>query len=63
MTPTDSDRCEICVLEVRDLNVCSVYFPQKKAKDPFFDVIFRISQDFYLMPMLMIGDFNTGRDD
>jgi exodeoxyribonuclease III len=63
ITPTGSERGELGLVEVNGLSICAVYFPQEKAKAPFFDVLFDLSRDLAEKPLLIIGDFNTGRDD
>jgi hypothetical protein len=45
------------------LTLLGCYFPQRMAKAPFFERCAQIAVQETRQPLLMIGDFNTGRND
>ena len=45
------------------IRLLGCYFPQLQAKAPFFQVSIRLAQKSPDIPFVMIGDFNTGRND
>jgi exonuclease III len=64
ITPRDSVKGDLILIKLEQrINVAGCYFPLGKAKAPFFQKCIEIAQKNSDMPFLVIGDFNTGRND
>jgi exonuclease III len=63
ITPANSPVGDLALMRLDGLNVLGCYFPQSMAKSPFFDRCAETAQRQSSQPFLMIGDFNTGRND
>lgn len=63
VTPENSDKGELLLTEVSRCNLLAAYFPQKKAKIPFFNICLQEAESFEDVPFLLLGDLNTGRND
>jgi exodeoxyribonuclease III len=48
---------------VQGMQILGCYFPQRLAKAPFFHQCIQVAQKNPDLPLVMIGDFNTGRND
>jgi exonuclease III len=44
-------------------NILGCYFPQGLAKAPFFHRCIEIAKQYARLPLVMVGDLNTGRND
>lgn len=53
----------IVAVEISDLAVFGVYFPQRGAKRPVFDWLLSLPAEWRRRPALILGDLNTGRND
>ena len=63
-TPEDADRGELLLARLpNDLIVAAAYFPQLGAKAPFFEKCVGLARNYVAVPLLLIGDLNTGRND
>ena len=64
ITPIGSDRGELLAVDIgSNLRMLSAYFPQSKAKAPFFQTCIVEALSCDQMPFLLVGDLNTGRND
>lgn len=43
-----------------EFEVCGLYFPQQRAKEPLFNGLLSLSENVCGRPTLLVGDFNTG---
>ena len=59
VTPSDAQRGELLLARAINLSVLVAYFPQSKAKAPFFQRCAEFAAK-ETAPMLVIGDLNTG---
>jgi exodeoxyribonuclease III len=50
-------------MRLEGLTILGCYFPQRMAKSPFFERCMEIALKETQQPLVMIGDFNTGRND
>jgi exonuclease III len=64
VTPPSSTIGDLLVIELKQgIQILRCYFPQRQAKAPFFRQCILLAQNSPHTPFLMIGDFNTGRND
>lgn len=62
VTPSDAQRGELLLARTIGLSVLAAYFPQSKAKAPFFQRCAELAAK-EAAPMLLMGDLNTGSND
>ncbi len=62
ITPHSAPRGELALAVTDRLTLCCAYFPQARAKAPFFDAAAE-AMGALSAPGLLIGDLNTGRND
>jgi exonuclease III len=62
-TPTNSPVGDLALMTIDGINILGCYFPQRKAKGPFFKRCMDAAAEASHSPLLAIGDFNTGRND
>lgn len=60
ITPMCSERGELLLVEISGLKILAGYFPQGKAKAPFFSACLAEVTPARTEPFLLIGDLNTG---
>jgi len=63
ITPPNSPAGEMALLSLNSVTVIGCYFPQRMAKIPFFERCIEVAAKAQHLPLLIIGDFNTGRND
>jgi exodeoxyribonuclease III len=64
ITPGDSERGELLVAELsRGFRLLAAYFPISHAKAPFFRLCMTEAARARKVPLLLIGDLNTGRNN
>jgi exodeoxyribonuclease III len=63
VTPKESPIGDIVLMRLDSLTVIGCYFPQRAAKSPFFWQCLDVTLKETQRPLVMIGDFNTGRND
>jgi exodeoxyribonuclease III len=62
--PPSSMRGGLVLIElIQGIKLLGCYFPQRQAKAPFFERCIQLAQETSDVPFVMIGDFNTGRND
>jgi exodeoxyribonuclease III len=63
-TPPDGATGDLILTDVEpSLCILGCYFPQGRAKAPFFEKCIEIARNTKDLPLVMIGDLNTGRND
>jgi exonuclease III len=62
ITPMGSERGELLLVDVSGLKILTGYFPQNKAKAPFFSACLDEAARARREPFLLIGDINTGNN-
>jgi exodeoxyribonuclease-3 len=61
VTPAGADKGELLLARWPDsMVVLAAYFPQSEAKAPFFDTCMAVAARNSDVPLLLIGDLNTG---
>ena len=63
LTPPDSSVGDLTLTRMDGINILGCYFPQRKAKASFFRRCMEAAIQLSHLPLLIIGDFNTGRND
>lgn len=63
LTPPNAPVGDLALIEVGGINVLGCYFPQRMAKRPFFAECMQAAIIAPRVPLLIIGDLNTGRND
>jgi exodeoxyribonuclease III len=64
VTPSNSAKGSLILIELRQrIQLLGCYFPQRRAKAPFFQQCIHLAKKRPDVPLVMIGDFNTGRSD
>jgi exodeoxyribonuclease III len=63
ITPPDSSIGDMVLMRLDGLTILGCYFPQRMAKSPFFERCMEIALKETQQPLVVIGDFNTGRND
>jgi exodeoxyribonuclease III len=63
ITPPNSFKGDLVLMRLDRLAILGCYFPQRMAKAVFFERCMEIALRESLQPLLVIGDFNTGRND
>jgi resolvase-like protein len=63
ITPPNSPVGDLALLNLDSVTVIGCYFPQRRAKTPFFERCIEVATKTPHLPLLIIGDFNTGRND
>jgi exodeoxyribonuclease-3 len=63
-TPLNSPEGDLVSISTKDgVSILGCYFPQRMAKSPFFRRCTEMAASNSDRPFVMIGDFNTGRND
>jgi exodeoxyribonuclease III len=62
-TPPDAANGALLVADFGSLRILAAYFPQRKAKAPFFRFCAAEAEASHSIPFLLLGDLNTGRND
>jgi len=63
-TPPNSPSGDLILIETTErLRILGCYFPQRQAKAPFFRKCIEVASENDDRPLVLIGDFNTGRND
>src|ERR1700687_72837 len=60
ITPPNSPVGDLAWLNLDSVTVIGCYFPQRRAKTPFFERCIEVATKTPHLPLLIIGDFNTG---
>jgi exonuclease III len=64
MTPPSAANGDLILLDLESgLRILGCYFPQGRAKAPFFQRCIEVTLDTKDVPFFVIGDLNTGRND
>jgi hypothetical protein len=63
VTPPASPVGDLSLMGLDGITIVGCYFPQRMAKSPFFERCMEVALKATHLPLLMIGDFNTGRND
>jgi exodeoxyribonuclease III len=64
ITPPTSTAGDLISMETAEgIRVIGCYFPQNQAKAPFFHQCMETASNNRDVPLLFVGDFNTGRND
>jgi hypothetical protein len=63
ITPPASSSGDLVLLRLEGLTILGCYFPQRMAKSPFFERCMEIALKETQQSLVVIGDFNTGRND
>jgi exonuclease III len=64
MTPPSAGKGELILIELEStLRIMGCYFPQGRAKAPFFQQCIEVARGTKDVPFVIIGDLNTGRND
>lgn len=64
VTPASSAVGDLILIElIQGIQVLGCYFPQRQAKAPFFQQCIHVARQNSDAAFVMIGDFNTGRND
>jgi exodeoxyribonuclease-3 len=64
MTPPNAAAGALILIEIDPrLRILGCYFPQRRAKAPFFERCIEVARDAKDTPLVIIGDLNTGRND
>jgi exonuclease III len=64
VTPPSSARGGLILIELgQGIQLLGCYFPQRRAKAPFFQQCIHLAKKRPDVPLVMIGDINTGRND
>ena len=64
ITPANSTVGDLLLIEVsKGIRILGCYFPQKRAKVRFFQQCIDLASKSRDVPFVMIGDFNTGKND
>jgi exonuclease III len=63
VTPPNSPAGALVLMRFGGVAILGCYFPQRKAKSAFFARCKEIASKTPHLPLLVIGDFNTGRND
>jgi exodeoxyribonuclease III len=64
VTPANSTAGDLILVEIaKQIRILGCYFPQRQAKAIFFQQCIEIASKNRDLPFVMIGDFNTGRND
>jgi exodeoxyribonuclease III len=64
VTPANSTAGDLILIEIaKRIRILGCYFPQRQAKAPFFQQCIELASKNRDLPFVMIGDFNTGRND
>ena len=64
ITPPNSPVGDLASISTEDgVSILGCYFPQRMAKSPFFRRCTEVAASNSHRPFVMIGDFNTGRND
>lgn len=63
ITPAEAERGELGLFYWQGIKFCVAYFPQNNHKKPFFQKCFDIAVQHRDMPLIILGDLNTGRND
>jgi exonuclease III len=53
----------IIIKLIQGVQILGCYFPQRLAKAPFFEQCIQVAKKRSDVPLVMIGDLNTGRND
>jgi exodeoxyribonuclease-3 len=63
-TPANSPAGDLILIETAEqIRILGCYFPQGQAKAPFFRKCIEVASENVNSPLVLIGDFNTGRND
>jgi exonuclease III len=63
MTPLGTTKGELILIDFDGLRILGCYFPQGRAKAPFFQQCIDLARGTKDVPFVVIGDLNTGRND
>ena len=63
ITPPNSPAGDLVLMRLDGFAILGCYFPQRMAKSAFFDRCMEVVSKTPHLPLLVIGDFNTGRND
>lgn len=64
VTPPNSARGDlVSILLEGGVSIVGCYFPQGLAKAPFFHRCIEIAKEHVQVPLVIVGDLNTGRND
>jgi hypothetical protein len=63
ITPPDSSIGNLVLMRLEGLTILGCYFQQRMAKSRFFERCLEIALKETQQPLVVIGDFNTGRND
>jgi hypothetical protein len=63
VTPTTAEKGELLLADVPPgIRLMAAYFPQGKAKAPFFEICIKEAISSQGAPLLFLGDVNTGHN-
>jgi exonuclease III len=64
VTPPGSTVGDLIMISLaQGIQILGCYFPQRLAKAPFFQRCIQLAQTKPDVPLIIVGDFNTGRND
>jgi exonuclease III len=64
ITPPNARAGDLVLIEtMQGIRILGCYFPQRRAKEPFFERCIQVAMEKPDAPFVMIGDLNTGRND
>jgi exodeoxyribonuclease-3 len=63
ITPPNSPVGDLVLMRLDGLAILGCYFPQRMAKSAFFERCREVASSTPYLPLLVIGDLNTGRND
>lgn len=64
VTPSDSTAGNLLMIELKQkIKILGCYFPQKRAQEPFFQQCIQLAQKQPDIPLVIVGDLNTGNND